>query len=336
MTPARATFPPPEAVPLVVAEIGGNHGGDVELAVRMIEAAVGAGCRAVKFQTYVTERLVARTDAAFAELERERLCADDFRVLADVCKRADMTFLSTPFDEVSADLLEALEVPAFKIASGDLTHLPLLRHVARKGRPMLVSVGAGTWEEIDTAVAVIRAAGDPPLVLLQCTAAYPCPDAGANLAAIPALARRYGVPVGFSDHTLGIEVALGAVALGAVLVEKHFTTDPTLPGGDNAMSIDPAALARLVSESRRVRVALGSGERRVDASEAPLRPLFRRGARAARDIVAGSPVTTDDVTFVRPQTGLSPAELDAALPARARRLISRGDPVTGQDLVRDR
>lgn len=321
-----------EHPPIVIAEIGNNHGGNVELAKQMVKAAIQAGTPYVKFQTMIPERLLAPDHPAFEEFSREALSFDDFRVLHRFCVEQGAIFLSTPFDPESADFLEELDVPAFKIASGDLTHLPLLRHIASKHRPILLSTGASTVDDIDRAVAAIRTITNAELVLLHCTAAYPCPDEEANLAVIPALARRYGCRVGFSDHTLGVEIALAAVALSTVVVEKHFTIDLKLPGGDNAMSLLPEELAQLLQGVRRVYRAIGSVPRRKTPSELRIEPMSRRSLVVRRDLRAGEVLQARDLDAVRPGGGIAPAQLDAVIGKTLRADVARGERLLREHL----
>jgi len=307
------------APPLVVAEIGGNHDGRLDRALEMVDAAKAAGADAVKFQTYVTDRFVSRSHRSYQEFAREALSFDDFQNVARHCGDNGIAFFSTPFDEDSADFLESLDVPAFKIASGDLTHLPLIEHVARKGRPILLSTGAATWAEVDVAVKTVQDVAAAELVLLYCVAAYPAPDAEIGLHAIAALQRRYGLEVGFSDHTLGIDIALAAVAQGATVVEKHFTTNPDLPGGDNAMSITPDEMRRLVTGSKRIAAVLGDVEPRVTASERQILPAIRRSLVLRRALAAGDVLTPGDVLVVRPSGELAPADLESLTGRRVAR-----------------
>lgn len=319
--------------PLIIAEIGGNHGGSVELAERMVDSAAAAGATVVKFQTYVPERLTSRNAAGFEEFARESLSYDEFRGLAQYCRERDVVFLSTPFDEDSADLLEDLGVPAFKIASGDLTHLALIRHVAAKNKPIFLSTGASTWEDIDRAVEAVRVRSTAELVLLHCIAAYPAPDEEANLRVIPEMERRYGLAVGFSDHTLGIDLALAAVALGAQVIEKHFTTDQTLPGGDNEMSILPEELATLLKTSRRIQTALGKPDRTPTPAEKALLPAIRRSLVLRRDLGTGDVITATDLTAVRPETGIPANQVDRVVGRRLGHPVAAFVPLQWEDLA---
>jgi len=308
---------------LIVAEAGVNHNGDVGLALRLIAAAADAGADVVKFQTFRADRLVTAdapkadyqletTDAGESQLgmlRRLELSADDHRRLMDGCRRHGVGFLSTPFDAESANLLEALGVEAYKIGSGDLTNLPLLRHVASKGRPVILSTGMAGLEEVEAAVAAVGEVGNRRLALLHCVSNYPAAAADANLRAMGAMASAFDVPVGYSDHTPGVDVALAAVALGACIVEKHFTLDRSLPGPDHRASIEPDEFARLVTGIRTVESALGDGVKRPAAREAATAAAARRSLTAARDIPAGSVLTEEMIAIRRPGTGLPPSRL---------------------------
>ena len=311
--------------PIVIAEIGNNHGGSLELAKQMVQAALGAGTRYVKFQTMIPNRLLSVDHPALKEFSKEALSFDEFRELKRFCEEQGAVFLSTPFDFDSADLLEELDVPVFKISSGDLTHLPLLKHVAKKQRPILLSTGASTMEDIDTAVNSIRRLSETELIIMHCTAAYPCPDDEVNLSVIPKLAKRYQCSVGFSDHTLGGEIALAAVALGAAVIEKHFTIDTTLPGGDNDMSILPAQLKKLTLNVSRVKKAFGSSDRKKTKSEIDIDQRIHRSMFAARDIHAGEFLELEDVVFLRQCTRDAPVNLQEIIGRKVAREIKGGD-----------
>ena len=323
----------PPAAPYVIAEIGGNHGGRLDLALAMVHAAAAAGADAVKFQVYRTQALCAAGAPGLEDFRREELPAEAVRALAARCAERGVTFLATPFDEESLALVAGLGAPAIKIASGDVTNWPLLRAAARGGRPLLLSTGAATSEELAGALEALREAGNVPVILLHCTAAYPAPDAEANLAAIPALRERFGLPVGFSDHTLGVEVALGAVALGACVIEKHFTTDVHLPGGDNGMSITPPELERLVRGSRRVAAARGADGGRPTPSERALLPAMRRSLVAAIPLAAGAMLTADCLAAKRPARGIAPCDLEKVLGRRTARALAADEPLRWEDLA---
>lgn len=311
----------------IVAEAGVNHNGDPALARRLVDAAAESGADAVKFQTFRVDALLTRAapkagyqveTTGAGESQRDMLARLelDTAVLAELKERAatrGLTFFSAPFDEESADVLDRLGVALFKVPSGEITNLPLLRHLASKGRPIILSTGMSSLEEVEQAVAAIRAAGDPPLAVLHCLSAYPAPAAEVNLRAMDALATRCGCPVGFSDHTLGIEIALAAAARGAAIIEKHLTLDTSLPGPDHRASLDPAEFAAMVRAIRAVESALGDGTKRPMPSELDTRRVARKSLVAARPLRAGARLGAEDILIKRPGTGISPADLDKAI-----------------------
>lgn len=311
----------------VIAEAGVNHNGDPEVALQLVDAAVAAGADAVKFQTFSTERVVTRdapkalyqieTTAAnvsqFEMLQALELSADVHRDIQNYCRMRGITFLSSPFDETSADFLEELNVPAFKIPSGELTNLPFLTHVSRKGKPMIVSTGMASLKEVETAVAAIRKGGNINLVLLHCVSAYPAKPADVNLRAMQTMAGVFGTSIGFSDHTLGIEVALAAVALGAQVIEKHFTLDCSLPGPDHRASLEPQQLTALVRGIRVVEAALGHGRKEPSTCESDVASVSRKSIVAARDIAAKTILSGDLLCMKCPGTGLPAAMLEQVI-----------------------
>ncbi len=325
----------------VVAEAGVNHNGDVDLAHRLVDVAADAGADAVKFQTFDPAKLVS-SSAASAPYQRERGGAGDQRTLlepltlpmsawAELRGHATgrgITFLSTPFDLDSARMLVDLGVPALKVASGELTNLPFLRALAGLDVPLLVSTGMGSAHEV--AAAVAACAGAPGLALFHCVSAYPAPVEECNLRAIPAMARAHGIPVGWSDHTTGLTTALGAVALGASLLEKHVTTDRGLPGPDHAASLEPGELAEYVTQARALATALGDGVKRRMPSEMANAGLVRRSWHAAADLAVGTVLTSAHLALLRPEDGISPiVDLTGRILARP---VATGAPVTGLDL----
>ncbi len=317
-----------DETPIVIAEIGNNHGGSLDLAKQMVLAAVRAGTQYVKFQTMIPERLLSRDHPAFEEFSREALSFDAFRALARFCQEQGAVFLSTPFDPDSADFLEELGVPAFKISSGDLTYLPFLVHIARKHKPILLSTGCSTLEDIDRAVETIRRETEAELILMHCTAAYPCPDEEANLRVIPSLAHRYGCRVGFSDHTLSLEAGAMAVVAGATVVEKHFTLHTGDVGPDHKMSLMPGELARYVPLARLAGKAMGTGWETITEGEMVLRGKARRSLYATRDIEPGEVITTENSIALRPQVegAYTPAALYIGT-ARATQGIQKGEAI---------
>jgi N,N'-diacetyllegionaminate synthase len=322
----------------VIAEAGVNHNGDIAIALRLVDAAVRAGVDAVKFQTFKADRIVSqaaskaeyqlRTTSADESqlhmLRRLELSIDAHRELVCYCEDRGMLFLSTPFDEDSADELERLGVAAFKIPSGEITNLDLVRHVAHKGKPVILSTGMAYLGEVETALRTIRDTGNSEVILLHCVSNYPADACDANLRAMGVMRDAFQVPVGYSDHTLGTEVALAAVALGACVVEKHFTLDRTMSGPDHTASLDPDDLASLVKGIRRVEQALGHGRKEPAASEMATAAVARKSLVAEQDIPAGTVLTRSMIAVKRPGTGISPSLAAIAVGRSARRDIQRG------------
>lgn len=304
----------------VIAEAGVNHNGDLTLACRLVDAAVECGADAVKFQTFKSDKLIA-AHAPKADYQLETTGADEdqlqmlkrlelsfeaFRELYAYCQAKKILFLSTPFDEESADFLDALGMEAFKIGSGEITNLPFLEYVASKGKPMIISTGMSYLSEVETAIRVIDQAGNPNIVLLHCTSDYPASASDANLRAMHTMAVAFGKPVGYSDHTSGTEVSFAAVSLGASLIEKHFTVDRNLPGPDHRASLEPQEFSALVRGVRIVEAALGHGRKEPAACELSTKAVARKSLVAARDIAVGTVLTDDLIAVKRPGTGLQP------------------------------
>ena len=305
----------------IIAEAGVNHNGSLETALQLVDVAIQAGADAVKFQTFKAEKVVSHSapkadyqieatgdgESQLDMVKHLELPFEAFRELYHYCQERDILFMSTPFDEESADFLADLNVPAFKISSGDITNLPFLRYVASKGKPMIVSTGMACLGEVETAVRVIEETGNQDFVLLHCVSNYPADPADANLRAMKTMEKAFGVPVGFSDHTLGIEVALAAVALGASVVEKHFTLDQNQPGPDHRSSLEPDELVGLIRGVRTVEAALGQARKEPAASEENTASVARKSLVAAREIAAGMVLDEGLIAIKRPGTGLAPA-----------------------------
>lgn len=311
----------PDSPCFIIAEAGVNHNGDLDLAHHLIDIAAEAGADAVKFQTFKTERVISKgapkaryqlettgsNESQFDMVKRLELPAEAFGQLMAHCEERNILFLSSPFDEESADLLAELGVAAFKVPSGEITNLPFLIHLARYGKPMIMSTGMAYLGEVETAVHTIQQADNQELVLLHCVSNYPAEPADVNLRAMLTMARAFNLPVGYSDHTPGTEIALAAVALGACVIEKHFTSDNTLPGPDHRASLEPQELAELVRGIRTVESSLGHGRKEPASSEANTASVARKSLVAARDIPAGTSLTEELIAIKRPGTGLPPA-----------------------------
>jgi len=332
----------------VIAEAGVNHNGDPELASQLIRAAATAGADAVKFQTFRAADLVTpgarkaayqatntgADDGQLGMLKRLEFAPTVFRRLKAEAEALGLIFLSTPFEGASAQVLADLGVVGFKLGSGEVTNLPFLAQIAGYGRPMLLSTGMCDLDEVVAAVAVIRAHGDPPLALLHCVSTYPAPADQSNLRAMESLRLACGGPVGMSDHSLGWEVTLAAVALGATVIEKHLTIDRHLPGPDHAASIEPGELAEMMRQLRRVEAALGDGVKRMMPCEMDTRAVARKSLVAARDLPVGGILTAADLAVKRPGTGIAPGEIPAVLGARLRRAIACDEVLAWTDLDR--
>ena len=326
----------------VIAEAGVNHNGRLDLARRLVKKAKQAGADAVKFQTFKAEKLVTLSapkaeyqrhntgsvESQFEMLRRLELSPKAHRVVLALCGRSGVLFLSSPFDEHSADFLDSLGVAAFKIPSGEITNLPFLVHVACMGKPMIISTGMATLGEVETAVNAVWKAGNHDVILLHCVSNYPADPADINLRAMQTLETAFGIPVGFSDHTPGVEVSLAAVALGACVVEKHFTLDRSLPGPDHQSSLEPGELTALVDGIRLVEAALGHGRKEPAASEANTASAARKSLVAACDIPAGVTLTETMIAIKRPGTGLPPAMRQYLIGRVARTMISAGTLLT--------
>jgi N-acetylneuraminate synthase/N,N'-diacetyllegionaminate synthase len=326
----------------VIAEAGVNHNGDIELAHRLVDIAAASGADAVKFQTFSPDKLVSSA-AATTPYQRDRGGSTDQRSLLealtlpkeawvelrDHATEAGTTFLSTPFDLDSAEMLVELGLPALKVSSGELTNLPYLREMSQLGVVLLVSTGMGTQDEVEAAVE--SCADAPGLVLFHCVSAYPAPVEECNLRVIPRLTELHGIPVGWSDHTPGLTTALGAVALGAPILEKHFTSDRTLPGPDHLASLEPDALTDYVATTKQLARALGDGVKVRMPSEEENAVLVRRSWHAARAMPAGTQLAGTDLQLLRPEGGVSPAvDIRGRVLARP---VEAGAPVTDADLA---
>jgi len=330
----------------IVAEAGVNHNGDVEMAKRLVDVAAEAGADAVKFQTFKAERVVSAT-APKAEYQVETTGSSESQLemlrplelsreahvqLQTCCQERGVLFMSTPFDEGSVDLLAELDVPVFKVPSGEVTSWPFLEYIARKGKPIIFSTGMSYLSEVDDAVRVIRNAGCDQMVLLHCVSNYPTDPADCNLRAMETMAAAFKVPVGYSDHTPGIEVPLAAVALGASVIEKHFTLDKNLPGPDHRASLEPNELAAMVRGIRTVEAALGHGRKEPAESEANTRQVARRSVAVAKDVPEGTLLRSDMLTLLRPAGGIPPAQFEEVVGHRLRRAVQAGEILAWGDL----
>ncbi len=335
----------PGEPPYIVAEIGANHNGDMELCRRLVDAAQASGADAVKFQSWTKSSLFSRAEYARSNggasgaasletaVEQYQLTPECHREIAAYCRARRVVFFSSCFSRGEVDLLESLGAPAYKIASMDVNHLPLLEYVGRTGKPVLLSTGMATLGEVERALEVLSSSGSGPVALLHCVSAYPCSAELVNLRMVATWERAFDRPVGYSDHTLGIAVALAAIALGACIIEKHFTLDTTLPGWDHSISADPAELRALVEGGRAVAEALGSGTRVVGATEIEKRTAFRRRLVTGRAMRRGERLTAADLEFKRPGTGIRPDELAYVLGRPLARDVDADEELGWEDLT---
>lgn len=324
------------AAPYVIAEIGVNHNGDVALAEKTIAAAARSGADAVKFQVFHTDAFMSDPSQTYTYrnngqdvvenmydmFKRLELSPDDYRRLQRFSNEQGVDFFASACDEEACDMLAGMGVPAIKIASGDFTHLPLIRRAAGTGLPLIVSTGMADQAEIDEVVEILAALAPSRFLLMHCVSIYPAPDEEINLGRIVALQDRYRVPVGYSDHSLGPEACLGAVALGAVMLEKHFTFDRSLPGPDHSFSANPVDLAALATAARRAAVQRGAGGLDPSPGERRTRLEFRLSVVAARDLPAGTRLTEAMLGLKRPGDGLHPRHIDDLVGKTLRRNVS--------------
>lgn len=336
----------------VIAEVSANHNQSFEQAVRIVEAAKQAGADAVKLQTYTPDTMTIPDEGepfqirgtiwegrSLYDLYQEAHTPWEWQPrLKEVANRLGMDLFSSPFDGTAVDFLERMGVPAYKVASFEIVDLPLLRRIARTGKPVIVSTGMASLGEIEEAVSAIRQAGGGPIALLKCTSAYPAPPEEMNLRTIPHLSDAFGVPAGLSDHTLGIAVPVAAVALGACIIEKHLTLSRATPGPDAAFSLEPDEFRAMVAAVREAERALGTVRYEVSPRESASR-RFRRSLFVVRDVKAGEPFSADNVRAIRPADGLHTRHLPEVLGRVATRDVRRGTPlawdlVTGDRLAR--
>lgn len=336
--------------PYVIAELGANHNGDMELAKKLILSAKEAGAHCIKFQSWSKESIFSRqkyeencflgddyrdrTDFTMEELvDAYSMSEQELKEMKDYADELGVDFTSTPFSKAEADfLVDELKVPFLKVASMDVDNLPFLDYLARKGLPIILSTGLSDLSEIDVAVRTIESAGNQELILLHCVATYPPKDEDVNLRKMETLRLQYPYPIGFSDHTIGTSVPLAAVALGACVIEKHFTLDKTMPGWDHAVSAEPSDLKEIVENSKRVHTALGNS-RVVHVEDHERRREFRRSIVTTREIKAGEVLTEQDLDYKRPGTGISPSEVRYVIGRKVAKQIGEDRVIQWGDLV---
>lgn len=321
----------------IIAEAGVNHCGSIEYAKKLIDKAKLAGADAVKFQIFSAEDIVTKTaekaeyqksftdkdESQYNMIKKLELDADEFRELASYARENDIIFLSTPFSAKSTDVLEDIGVPAYKIASGEITNLPLLEHIAKKGKPIILSTGMSSLDEISEALQHIKDAGEEEIVILHCVTSYPANPEEINLSAIETLRRTFSLPTGFSDHSLGIATAVAAIALGACVIEKHFTLDRNLPGPDHKASLLPDELKEMIESIRIVERAIGNGIKQPTPEEEKIKLITRRSLVASIDIHSGTIITEDMLAIKRPGTGILPKNMKNIVGKTAKEEIAK-------------
>ena len=330
----------------VIAEAGVNHNGDVALAKRLIDVAVASGADAVKFQTFNSEMLVAPTapkaeyqiDSNFdTESQKDmlrnlELSNEDFASLETYARESGVIFLSTPFDHGSVDLLDKLGLPAFKIGSGEVGNIPLIKHISSKGKPVILSTGMSYLNEVARAVSAFRDSGNHNLVLLHCVSAYPTQPNDVNLKAMETLEQAFEVPIGFSDHTQGLEVPFAAVAMGAKVIEKHFTLDRNMTGPDHKASLEPDMLRRMVDGIRTIEQAIGNGIKEPTDSEQNIRAVAHRSIYIRNSIIENTILSEDDLVCLRPSGGIPPHKLHKVVGKHTLRPLRAGTLLNWSDI----
>lgn len=339
----------------IIAEAGVNHNGSEELAMQLVEIAAQKGADAIKFQTFKAEKLAGKNAATaeyqkqhtgtsdqFSMLKQLELSEESHRKIMQYCIKCGIEFMSTPFDIEAAEFLVSLGMKRIKVPSGELTNLPFLRQLVAFNKPVILSTGMASLEEVREAVVVVdlerqRLGFVEPLAemltVLHCTSNYPARNEDVNLRAMQTMADEFSLPVGYSDHTDGILVSLAAVAMGAEVVEKHFTLDCNLPGPDHKASLEPGDLELMIRQIRQLEICLGDGVKEPRANELPVRELVRRSVTLAVDRVAGDVLTADDLVLLRPGQGISPGKLDTVIGMRLKTDHAAGTILSWDDLV---
>ena len=326
----------------IIAEAGVNHNGDIKLAKKLNDEAKKSGADAVKFQTFKAEKLVTKTatkaayqnkndkssQSQYEMLKRLELTYDNFRELLQYCEEVGIDFLSSAFDLESIDFLDGLGMNLFKVPSGEITNLPYLKKIAQTGKQVVISTGMSTYGDIEAALDVLYENNAKDVIVLHCNTEYPTPMNDVNLKAMKSIETAFNVKVGYSDHTIGIEIPTAAVALGASVIEKHFTLDKTMDGPDHKASLNPTELADMVTAIRNVEMALGHGVKKLSNSEKNNLEIVRKSIVANQDIAEGEVFSEDNLTVKRPGTGLSPMEWENVIGKTATKAYAEDDVIT--------
>ncbi len=330
---------------LIIAEAGVNHNGSLDMALKMVDAAVKMGADLIKFQTYIPENLVTRSaplaeyqqknqseESQFEMLRKLALSFPEFEKLSKYANDAGITFISTPFDLESVDFLHTLNMPLWKIPSGEITNYPYLKKIASFKEKIILSTGMSSEKEVEDAVRLIKENGTEDLTLLHCTTEYPAPYDSVNLRAMDTLRAKFGLPVGYSDHTKGNTAAIAAVARGAAVIEKHFTLDNNLPGPDHKASLEPAAFKEMVDGIRLCEELLGDGRKQPSVAELPNRAVARKSIVCQKDIKRGEIFTEDNLTTKRPGDGVCPMEWEHVMGRTASRDYRKDEKIDASEL----
>jgi len=333
---------------IIIAEAGVNHNGDINAAKMLIDAAADAGADYVKFQTFKAEKLVSKSaqkadyqntntgntkESQLEMLQKLELSEADHYLLLDYCKQKNIQFFSTAFDLESLDFLKKLGLTLFKVPSGEITNLPYLEKLAGMADEIIISTGMATMDEINGAITALKGKSDAKITVLHCNTEYPTPFGDVNLRAMDTIKERFGVEVGYSDHTPGIEVPIAAVSLGATVIEKHFTLDKTLPGPDHAASLEPAELKSMVTAIRNIEKALGSSVKEPTGSESKNIAIARKSVHLKNDKKAGDVIKEEDMEMLRPGDGISPMQFRSLIGRKLAYSLPAGHKLSFKDLV---
>ena len=335
--------------PYIIAEIGANHNGDMDLAKKMIDSAITCGCDAVKFQSWNNKSLISKTgykqNTVFTDSKKKHFGSLEKMVdkyylrkeqhfeLKNYCISRGIDFCSTPFSQEEVDLLNELDVEFFKVASMDINNYPLLKYLAQFDKPILLSTGMANLGEIEKAVKIIEEEGNSKIIILHCVAIYPPEDKDLNLKNISMLQKTFGYPVGFSDHTIGLAAPLASVALGACIIEKHFTTDKNLPGWDHEISANPKEMKMIVENSKMINNSLGQFKRTVSIAEEEKKKVFRRSIVLNKNLKAGTIIKEDDIDLKRPGTGLTPDQINFVIGKKLNKDVQADYLLTKDDIA---
>ena len=319
--------------PFFIAEAGLNHNGDIKIAKQMIDKAIESGADAIKFQTYKSEEFLTESSEYFNFFKNVELSFDEFKELSNYAKEKNFTFFSAPFDMPSADFLNQIDVPCFKIASSDLTNMPLIRHIAKMKKPMIISTGIGTMKEVEEAVNWCLLENNDQIALLHCVANYPALPEETNLSVITSMLKKFSFPIGYSDNGESELVDIAAVSLGACIVEKHYTLDKKFDGPDHFFSIEPKDMKQLTSQLSLIKKMKGTGLKEPTNFEISNKPAIRKSITAKIDIPEGEKLSENNISVKRPEGGIEPKLWDSVISKRSNKLIKKDSMINWNDLI---